>query len=140
MGKLDDDADEQMYNEFIDEFLSFPSSQRESVTRTEDSDSMGVIQVRNWLAGRSTTMSEDLYVVLARCLHFKLKQLNNFATSEEKWKAMLFSFPTLPFSLFCVSGSRLPAPDHWIPSAVGRDLLYEGSKIHLPGPSVSQVF
>lgn len=83
-------------------------------------------------------MAEDLYVVFASCLRFKLKQLNNFATPEEKWKSMQLSFSGLPFSLLCIPGPRLAPPDQWIPKTIYRDLLYDGSQVHLPSPNTSK--
>ena len=102
--KSTDNADTEIHDKFICKFLdpddSGPShSGGRSIIWTRETNSLDLIQVWNWLAGRSTTTPEDLYVVLTSCLRFKLKQLNNFATPEEKWKSMLFSFPALPFFL-----------------------------------------
>ncbi|KAI3396831.1 hypothetical protein diail_11660 [Diaporthe ilicicola] len=97
----------------------------------------------NNLAGRSTTQIVDLYVVLASCLGFKLRQFQKFDSLEEKMQRIIFSFQELPFSLFFNAGPRLrSASNHynrWVPTQVSRHLLTAGSSTFvLPGPNVSQ--
>jgi hypothetical protein len=100
------------------------------------------ISTWNGLAGRSTTKAEDLYVVLASCLGFKLRQFRAIKSLEEKVQHMLFSFQELPLSLFFNSGPRLnPAGNHhnrWVPTQVSRHLLESGSTFVLPSPDISK--
>lgn len=81
----------------------------------------------NNLVGRSTTQREDLYIVLASCLGFKLRQFRDIPTLEEKIKHIIFSYSELPLSLFFNKGPRLrSASQHnnrWVPTQVGSSLL-----------------
>lgn len=100
------------------------------------------ISTWNALAGRSTTKPEDLYIVLASCLDFKLRQLRKFETSEDKMQRIIFSFSELPFSLYFNPGERLNSGGHhynrWLPTAIGYDLLLPGSTFSLPHPKISK--
>lgn len=101
------------------------------------------VSIWNNLAGRSTTQAADLYVVLASCLDFKLRQFRKFETFEEKMQRMIFSFKELPFSLFFNAGPRLrSASSHynrWVPTQISRYLLITGASTFVfPGPDVSQ--
>lgn len=101
------------------------------------------VSIWNNLAGRSTTQAADLYIVLASCLDFKLRQLRKFENFEEKMQRMIFSFKELPFSLFFNAGSRLrSASNHynrWVPTQISRHLLTTGpSTFVFPGQNVSQ--
>ncbi|KAH8779864.1 hypothetical protein F5883DRAFT_689597 [Diaporthe sp. PMI_573] len=74
----------------------------------------------NNLAGRSTTQPEDLHIVLASCLGFKLRQFQAIPNLEGKVKRIIFSYPKLPLSLFFNPGPRLrPTSNHnnrWAPT------------------------
>lgn len=87
-------------------------------------------KIWNSLAGRSTTQAEDLYIVLASCLGFKLRQFQAFSTLEEKIQRIVFSFRDLPLSLFFNTGPRLhSASNHhnrWVPTQVSKDPLCDG--------------
>lgn len=101
------------------------------------------LSIWNNLAGRSTTQAADLYIVLASCLDFKLRQFRKFETFGEKMQCMVFSFQELPFSLFFNAGPRLrSASNHynrWVPTQISRHLLTVGTSTFVfPGPNVSQ--
>ncbi|KAK4494019.1 hypothetical protein PRZ48_015205 [Zasmidium cellare] len=100
------------------------------------------ISTWNALVGRGTTMTDDLYVVLASCLDFKLRQFRHWSTTEEKMHRMIFSQDLLPCSLFFNPGPRLTAGEHhynrWVPSKVSNHLLTHGSTFSLPRPGISK--
>jgi hypothetical protein len=100
------------------------------------------IAVWNALVGRSTTKASNLYVVLASCFDFKLKQLRAFHSPEEKMMRLTFSFAELPFSLFFNLGNRLRPNQHhnnrWLPTEVSSLLLSPGSTIILPSNKISK--
>lgn len=116
------------------------------VLSTEERDQTGAesfVSIWNNLAGRSTTQAADLYIVLASCLDFKLRQFRKFETFEEKMQRMIFSFRELPFPLFFNAGPRLrSASNHynrWVPTQISRHLLTAGqSKFVFPSPKISQ--
>jgi hypothetical protein len=114
-----------------------PAGERDR-TRSES-----FVSIWNNLAGRSTTQAADLYVVLASCLDFKLRQFRKFETFDEKMQRMIFSFQELPFSLFFNAGPRLrSARNHynrWVPTQISRHLLTAGpSTFVFPDPNISQ--
>lgn len=116
------------------------------ILSAEERDQTGAesfVSIWNNLAGRSTTQVADLYIVLASCLDFKLRQFRKFETFEEKMQRMIFSFKELPFSLFFNAGPRLrSASNHynrWVPTQISRHLLTAGqSKFVFPSPKISQ--
>lgn len=120
----------------FDNFLE----KRNAVRTLGDVDNF--ISTWNGLAGRSTSKAEDLYVVLASCLDFKLRQFRRFKTMEEKVQRIIFSFQELPLSLFFNPGPRLDAVgnhhNRWVPTQVSRHLLTSGSTIVLPSPEISK--
>ncbi|KAF1982109.1 hypothetical protein K402DRAFT_211244 [Aulographum hederae CBS 113979] len=85
------------------------------------------ISIWNDFAGRSTTMPEDLYVVFASCLDFKLRQLQAFKRSEDKMQRIVLSHQELPFSLFFNTGERFDSSgnhyNRWLPTEISRDRL-----------------
>jgi len=125
---------------------SHPRSAVEFVVDEKFSKKSGRLQTFtstwNALTGRSTTKADDLYVVLASCLDFKLRQLRNFDTVEEKMQRIIFSFSELPFSLFFNVGEGLKSDQHhynsWLPAAIGNQLLYPESTFAFPNRKISK--
>ncbi|KAH8727809.1 hypothetical protein GQ44DRAFT_71077 [Phaeosphaeriaceae sp. PMI808] len=81
-----------------------------------------LVDTWNELAHRSTTMPEDLHVIIANLLDFNADQIMKIPTREERMRAMIFSFKLLPISLFWNTGPRWPVSqvtsgecNHWIP-------------------------
>ncbi|KAF2096006.1 hypothetical protein NA57DRAFT_78777 [Rhizodiscina lignyota] len=64
--------------------------------------------VRTWneLARRSTTKSEDIHVIIANLLDFNADVIMRLGGKAERMRTILFSFRTLPFSLFYNTGPR----------------------------------
>jgi hypothetical protein len=76
----------------------------------------------NELAHRSTTMPEDLHVIIANLLDFNADRIMEIKTREERMRAMVLSFQLLPVSLFWNTGPKWAAGDgkdgkynDWIP-------------------------
>lgn len=109
---------------------------------TEDEVLARFLSTWNDLAGRSTTQAADLWVVLATCMEFRLRQFRKFPTCEEKMRCIISSFRTLPLSLFFNTGPRLhQSANHlnrWMPIEVSNFILSTGSTFELPGPKVSR--
>lgn len=80
----------------------------------------------NELSGRSTTMSKDIHVIVANLLDFNADAVMRLE-EDERMGQMVFSFNTLPVSLFFNTGPRFNQSGHhrnrWLP--------IEPSKIHL---------
>jgi Heterokaryon incompatibility protein (HET) len=87
----------------------------------------GFVSAWNALAGRSSTKSEDIYIILANILDLRLEGLRGVMTSEERLYAVTLSLKELPFSLFFNTGRRLDQNRHhynrWLPAEIGRTLL-----------------
>jgi hypothetical protein len=65
------------------------------------------IDTWNELAHRSTTMSDDLHVIIANLLDFNVDRIMSISTREERMKATILSFDLLPVSLFWNSGPKI---------------------------------
>lgn len=85
--------------------------------------------VRTWneLAGRSTTMADDIHVIVANLLDFSATAVMGLETREERMRAMLLSFKMLPFSLFYNAGVRFEQRawhrNRWLPVEPSKSLL-----------------
>jgi hypothetical protein len=85
-------------------------------------------RVWNILAGRSTTMTEDQYIILANVLDLPILSLATLATSREKMQAIILSLNRVPFSLFLIVSpgqcdENVSHLNRWIPSRVTSDIL-----------------
>lgn len=76
----------------------------------------------NELAHRSTTMPEDLHVIIANLLDFNADTIMELPSRAERMRAIILSFKLLPVSLFWNTGSRWGDKDttydgcnRWIP-------------------------
>ncbi|KAJ4366755.1 hypothetical protein N0V95_000084 [Ascochyta clinopodiicola] len=76
-----------------------------------------LVDTWNELAHRSTTMPEDLHVIIANLLDFNADRIVDIPTREERMRAMILSFESLPVSLFWNIGSkwRDSGNNVWIP-------------------------
>ncbi|KAF2135820.1 uncharacterized protein K452DRAFT_313703 [Aplosporella prunicola CBS 121167] len=85
--------------------------------------------VRSWneLAGRSTTMIDDIHVVVANLLDFHAGTIISHKDQQSRMKAMILSFDLLPFSLFYNTGPRLGQhiqhKNRWIPLGPSKSQL-----------------
>jgi hypothetical protein len=81
----------------------------------------------NALAGRSTTMTGDLYLILANVLNIQTAPLGKLSTTQEKLQHIIFSFPTLPVSLLFNTGEKHADNQNrfngWLPAELSRDIL-----------------
>lgn len=80
-----------------------------------------LVDTWNELAHRSTTMPEDLHVIIANLLDFNADGIMQLPSREERMKAMILSFELLPVSLFWNTGPRwfdhtgAASNNRWIP-------------------------
>ncbi|KAF2621805.1 hypothetical protein BU25DRAFT_415814 [Macroventuria anomochaeta] len=65
-----------------------------------------LVDTWNELAHRSTTMPEDLHVIIANLLDFNADSIMSLPTREERMRVMILSFDTLPVSLFWNTGPK----------------------------------
>ncbi|KZM27301.1 uncharacterized protein EKO05_0007618 [Ascochyta rabiei] len=65
-----------------------------------------LVDTWNELAHRSTTMPEDLHVIIANLLDFNADRIMDIPTREERMRAMILSFQSLPVSLFWNTGPK----------------------------------
>ena len=81
----------------------------------------------NALAGRSTTQSTDLCLILANLLGVKCSNLLKVENLEERLQVLIFSLRKIPLSLFFNSGRRCNSDryhrNRWVPVELSRDLL-----------------
>lgn len=85
-------------------------------------------RVWNALAGRSTTMTEDEYIILANVLDLPLLPLVTLATSRERMQTIILSLDRVPFSLFLnvypgQCDENMSHLNSWVPSRVTSDIL-----------------
>lgn len=80
-----------------------------------------LVDTWNELAHRSTTMPEDLHVIVSNLLDFNADKIMKLPTRAARMKAMVLSFRLLPVSLFWNTGPRWSVDDSsnrcngWIP-------------------------
>ncbi|KAJ4987696.1 het domain protein [Stagonosporopsis vannaccii] len=80
-----------------------------------------LVDTWNELAHRSTTMPEDLHVIIANLLDFNADSIMRLPTREERMRAMVLSFELLPISLFYNTGPKwcdnigAVSNNQWIP-------------------------
>ena len=84
--------------------------------------------VWNALAGRSTTMTEDQYIILANVLDLPLLPLVRLATSRERMQSIILNLDRVPFSLFLnvypgQCNENMSPLNSWIPSRVTSNIL-----------------
>jgi hypothetical protein len=84
----------------------------------------------NELANRSTTMAEDIHVIIANLLDFDPATVMKLGTRGERMHTMLCSFKTLPFSLFYNTGprsqeaqSQATHQNRWLPTEPSKSIL-----------------
>ncbi|KAF9692830.1 hypothetical protein EKO04_008976 [Ascochyta lentis] len=65
-----------------------------------------LVDTWNELAHRSTTMPEDLHVIIANLLDFNADRIMDIPTREERMRAIILSFESLPVSLFWNTGPK----------------------------------
>lgn len=85
----------------------------------------GLSKVWNEVVQRSTTMSEDVPVIMSNIMDLDNKQLLAFDETAEMLQALFLSLNTLPISLFFTarSYSGQSPRNSWIPTKVGPDIL-----------------
>ncbi|KAF2838380.1 hypothetical protein M501DRAFT_1017392 [Patellaria atrata CBS 101060] len=73
----------------------------------------------NQLAVRSTTMVDDIHIIIANLLNFNAAHILRLGTQEERMKAIIFSSKALPFSLLYNTGARALSSEQkknrWVP-------------------------
>jgi hypothetical protein len=81
-----------------------------------------LVDTWNELAHRSTTMPEDLHVIIANLLDFNADRVMQMPTREARMRSIILSFTLLPMSLFWADGPKLGDDDgseggcnRWIP-------------------------
>ncbi|KAF2145871.1 uncharacterized protein K452DRAFT_304894 [Aplosporella prunicola CBS 121167] len=89
----------------------------------------------NELAGRSTTMADDIHVIIANLLDFHADTVMSYHDRQHRMEAMVLSFQLLPFSLFYNTGPKYDQHrqhrNRWVP--------VEPSKCYLTtSPTVKQ--
>ncbi|TDZ28929.1 hypothetical protein C8035_v003896 [Colletotrichum spinosum] len=94
-------------------------SVRYSRTRLEETEaSKHFISMWTTLAKRSTTMTDDLHVVLANLTDFKASEIQRIPQLQERTKFMLQSMKAFPARMLFVDGYRPMAskdhPDRWV--------------------------
>lgn len=81
------------------------------------------IDTWNNLGQRSTSMAEDIHVILANLADFSAAQIMSFPSAVERTKIMLYCIESFPLDLLFVGCSRPGAngnhADRWIPAAPG---------------------
>lgn len=65
-----------------------------------------LVDTWNELAHRSTTMPEDLHVIIANLLDFNADKVMELKTREDRMRAIILSFKLLPVSLFWNIGPK----------------------------------
>ena len=98
---------------------------------TEKHRTKQLVDTWNELAHRSTTMPEDLHVIIANLLDFNADRIMDIELREERMRAMILSFDTLPVSLFWNAGPKWSDGSHtdtgsnnrWIPSEPSKSEL-----------------
>lgn len=114
-----------------DELLRFANDQSAPTNFQIDSNLSGKSFVSLWnaLAGRSTTMSDDLYLICANVFGMMTEPLSQLSTSADKLKHIIFSFHSLPLWLLFTakrnSGEDMVCANGWVPSEFSRELLEE---------------
>lgn len=90
-------------------------------------ETLDFAQAWNALGRRSTTMAEDIHVILANLTFFSAMQIMSLPTAGERTKMMLHRIGTFPLDMLFVSCSRPWAnannADRWIPSHPGPEPL-----------------
>ncbi|KAJ4309296.1 hypothetical protein N0V94_008997 [Neodidymelliopsis sp. IMI 364377] len=88
-----------------------------------------LVDTWNELAHRSTTVPDDLHVIIANLLDFNADRIMEIPTREERMRAMILSFESLPASLFWNTGPKLdtgerPSNNLWIPIEPSKSELF----------------
>ena len=109
---------------FLKEFLSLNKTSDYKVRRPEADQ---FISIWNAMATRSTSKSEDLYLIFANLLNLRTEDFSKQSTSQEKFQRILFSFASLPTSLLFIgrrtNSQEVLFQDAWIPNEIGREIL-----------------
>ncbi|KAH6625142.1 hypothetical protein C7974DRAFT_195424 [Boeremia exigua] len=90
-----------------------------------------LVDTWNELAHRSTTMPEDLHIIIANLLDFNAGSILSIPAREERMRAMILSFNSLPVSLFWNTGPRwrgdggadTGSNNRWIPTEPSKSKL-----------------
>jgi hypothetical protein len=88
-----------------------------------------LVDTWNELAHRSTTVPDDLHVIIANLLDFNADRVMEIPTREERMRAMILSFESLPASLFWNTGPKLDTGECssnnlWIPIEPSKSELF----------------
>jgi hypothetical protein len=122
--------------------VALPGMANSAVGAEELGEAIRFTKVWNSLSGRTTTMPEDLHVIIATLLGFSPQEVLNLP-AEERMKAILGAQSQLPLALLFEKGPRLRSkksrdpptkplpdysPDNWVITAPGNgshlDLMY----------------
>ncbi|KAF2011119.1 hypothetical protein BU24DRAFT_472277 [Aaosphaeria arxii CBS 175.79] len=81
--------------------------------------------VWNELSGRSTTMSNDLPIIITNILDLDNRNLLTYHDTADMFQAILLSLKRLPMSLFFNTGPRKSGnhQNRWVPIKIGADTL-----------------
>ena len=85
------------------------------------------VTVWNELAGRSTTMPNDVPLIITNILDFDNRQLLKHMDVAEMFQIIILSLGLVPFSVFFYNGPRhvMDSSHHnrWVPVGIGKDTL-----------------
>lgn len=86
-----------------------------------------IVRVWNALAGRTTTKTKDLPLILANLLDLKTYQLVRYGDRIDPYEIIFRSVFQIPFSLLFHQVTEpdplSPCASKWVPNGIGRDLL-----------------
>jgi hypothetical protein len=105
----------------------------------EDHRLKQLVDTWNELAHRSTTMPDDLHVIIANLLDFNADRIMSISTREDRMKAMILSFDLLPVSLFWNDGPKFRDSLSFDTSDNNRWIPVQPSKTELTLSPVMQV-
>jgi hypothetical protein len=105
----------------------------------EDHRLKQLVDTWNELAHRSTTMPDDLHVIIANLLDFNADRIMKISTREDRMKAMILSFDLLPVSLFWNDGPKFGDSLSFDTSDNNRWIPVQPSKTELTLSPVMQV-
>lgn len=126
-GTATTDTGQVFLDSLIQKIICFHPKTEPGMHKEITLDAARFASVWNALAGRSTTMIEDLYLIVANVLNIQTEPLGKLSTAEEKLQHIIFSFPTLPVSLLFNSGKKRVDGGNrlngWLPAELSRDIL-----------------
>ncbi|KAF2230026.1 hypothetical protein EV356DRAFT_536765 [Viridothelium virens] len=85
-------------------------------TTSDEGRALQLVEIWNELGCRTTSMTEDIHVIIANLLDFHAGDVMDPSGKIERMHAILLSFDYLPFSLFYDTGSKCKdLPNTWLP-------------------------